>query len=218
MSICLGFFIVFIPKKGSTKECANHWTTALLSHASRVMLKILHARLRHYVNKELPDVQAGFRKGRGTRDKIDNICCIIEKAMDFQKNFYLLFIDYTKAVDCVDHNKLWKALKEMEVPDHLTCLLRNIYVGQEATDRTLYGTIDWLKIEKGVQWGCLLSPCLFNLYTEHIMRNAGLDKLQAGIKIGGRNINNLRYADDITLMAESEEELKGYLDEGERKD
>ena len=148
MSIYLGFFILFIPKKGSTKECANHWTTALLSHASRVMLKIWHARLRHDVNQELPDVQAGFRKGRGTRDKIDNICCIIEKAMDFQKNFYLLFIDYTKAVDCVDHNKPWKVLKEMGIPDRLNCLLRNLTTGQAVTIKTLYGITVWFKFGK----------------------------------------------------------------------
>ena len=111
----------------------------------------------------------------------------------------------------MDHDKLWKALREMGIPDHLTCLLRNLYAGQEARVRTLYGTTDWFKIEKGVQRGCLLSPCLFNLYTEHIMRNARLDELQAGIKIGRRNINNLRYADDTTLMAENEEELKSLL-------
>ena len=108
----------------------------------------------------------------------------------------------------MDHNKLWKALKELGIPDHLTCLLRNLYVGQEEIVRTLYGTTDWFKIEKGILQGCLLSPCLFNLYTEHIMRSAGLDELQAGIKTGGKNINNLRYVDDTTLMAESEEELK----------
>ena len=122
------------------------------------MLKILHARLQHYVNQELPDVQAGFRKGRETRDQIANICWIIEKAREFQKNIYLCFIDYTKAFDCVDHDKLWKALREMEIPDHLTCILRNLYVRQEATVRTLYGKTDWLKIKKGVQQGCLLSP------------------------------------------------------------
>ena len=163
-----------IPKKGSTKECANHWTTALISHASKVMLKILHARLQHYVNQELPDVQAGLRKGRGTRKQIANICWIIEKAREFQKNIYLCFIDYTKAFDCVDHDKLWKALREMEIPDPLTCILRNLYVRQEATVRTLYGKTDWFKIKKGVQQGCLLSPWLFNLYTAHIMRNAKL--------------------------------------------
>ena len=121
---------------------------------------------------------------------------------------HLCFIDYAKAFYCVDHDKLWKALTVVRIPDHLTCLLRNLYTGQEATVRILYGTTDWFKSKKGVQQGYLLSPCLFNLYTEHIMRNAGLDELQAGIEIGWRNINNLRYADDITLMAESKGELK----------
>ena len=140
-----------------------------------------------------------------------NIQWIIDKAMGFQKNTFLCFIDYTKAFDWVDHDKLWKALTEMGIPDHLSCLLRSLYASQEGTVRTLQRTIDWLKIEKGVWQGCLLSPCLFNLHAEHIMRNAGLDDWQAGIKIGGRNINNLRCADDTTLMAESEEELKSLL-------
>ena len=137
------------------------------------MLKILHIRLQHYADQELQDVQAGFRKGRGTRDQIVNIHWIKKKAMEFQENTYLCFIDYTKAFDCVDHNKLWKALKEMVIPGHLTCLLRNLYAGQEATVRTVYGTADQFRIEKGVWQGCLLSPCFFNLYSEHIMRNAG---------------------------------------------
>ena len=172
------------------------------------MLKILQARLQQYVNRELPDVQAGFRKGRGTRDQIANISWIIEKSREFQENFYLCFIDYAKAFDCVDHNKLWKILKEMGIPDHLTCLLRNLYAGQEATVRTGHGTTDWFQIGKGVYQGCTLSPCLVNSYAEYIMRNTGLEEAQAGIKIAGRNISNLRYADDTTLMAESEEELK----------
>ena len=163
------------------------------------------------MNRELPNVQAGFRKGRGTRDQIANICWIMEKAREFQKNIYLCFIDYAKAFDCVDHNKLWKILKEMGIPDHLTCLLRNLYAGQEATVRTGHGTTDWFQIGKGVCQGCILSPCLFNLYAEYIMRNAGLEETQAGIKIAGRNISNLRYADDTTFMAESEEELKRLL-------
>ena len=163
------------------------------------------------MNQELPDVQAGFRKGRGTRDQIANICWIIEKAREFQKNIYFCFIDYSKAFECVDHNKLWKILKEMGIPDHLTCLLRKLYAGQEATVRTGHETIDWFQIGKGVCQGCILSPCLFNLYAEYVMRNAGLEEAQAGIKIAGRNINNLRYADDTTLMAESEEELKSLL-------
>ena len=148
-------------------------------------------------------VQAGFRKGRGTRDQIANIHWIMEKARKFQKDIYFGFIDYAKAFDCVDHNKLWKILKEMGVPDHLTCLMRNLYAGQEATVRTGHGTTDWFQIGKGVCQGCILSPCLFNLYAEYIMRNAGLEEAQAGIKFAGRNLNNLRYADDTTLMAQS---------------
>ena len=137
-----------VPKKGSAKECSNYRTIALISHASRVMLKILQARLQQYVNHELPDVKAGFRKGRGTRDQIANICWIFEKAREFQKNIYFCFIDYAKAFDCVDHNKLWKILKKMRIPDHLTCLMRNLYAGQEAKVRTGCGTADWFQIGK----------------------------------------------------------------------
>ena len=144
------------------------------------------------MNCELPDVQASFRKVRGTRDQIANICWIMEKAREFQKNIYFCFIDYSKAFDCVHHNKLWKILKEMGIPDHLTCLLRNLYACQKATMRTGHGTTDSFQIGKGVCQGCILSPCLFNLYVEYIMRNAGLDEAQAGIKIARRNINNLR--------------------------
>ena len=175
------------------------------------MLKILQARLQQYVNRALPDVQACFRKGRGTRDQIANICWIIKKAREFQKNFYFCFIDYAKAFDCVDHNKLWKIPKEMEIPDHLTHLLRNLYTGQEATVRTGHGPTDWFQIGKGVCQSCILSPCLFNLYAEYIMRNAGLEEAQAGIKTARRNINNLRYADDTILMEKREEELKNLL-------
>ena len=155
------------------------------------------------MNCELPDVQAGFRKGRGTRDQIANICWIMEKSREFQKNIYLCSVDYAKAFDCVDPNKLWKILKEMEIPDHLTCLLRNLYAGQEATVRNGHGTTDWFQIGKGVLEDCILSPCLFNFYAEYIMRNAGLEQTQAGIKIARRNISNLRYADDTTFVAES---------------
>ena len=172
------------------------------------MLKIIQARLQQYMNRELPDVQAGFRKGKGTRDQIANICWIMEKAREFQENISFCFIDYAKAFDRVDHNKLRKILKEMGIPDHLTCLLRNLRAGQEATVRNGHGTTDWFQIEKGVCQGCILSPCLFNLYAEYIMRNAGLGETQAGIQIARRNINNLRYADDTTLMVESEAELK----------
>ena len=148
----------------------------------------------------------GLRKGIGTRDQIANIHWIIKKAREFQKkNIYFCFID------CVDHNKLWKILNEMGIPDHLTCLLRNLYAGQEAAVRIGHGTTDWFQIGKGVRQGCILSPCLFNLYAEYIMRNTGLEEAQAGIKVAGRNINNFRYVDDTTLMTESEEELKSFL-------
>ena len=136
---------------------------------------------------------------------------MIKKAREFQKNIHFCFIDYAKAFDCVDHKKLWKILKEMGIPDHLTRLLRNLYAGQETTVRTGHGTTDWSQIGKGVHQGCILSPYLFNLYAEYIMRNTGLEEAQAGIKIFGRNVNNLRYADDTTLMAKSEEELKSLL-------
>ena len=143
-------------------KLALECTIVLTSHASKVMLKILQARLRQYVNRELPDVQAGFRKGRGTRDQIANICWIMEKAREFQKNLYFCFVDYAKAFDCVNHNKLWKILKEMRIRGHLTCLLRNLYAGQEATIRTGHGTTDWFQIGKGVCQDCILSSCLFN--------------------------------------------------------
>ena len=163
------------------------------------------------MNRELPDVQAGFRKGRGTRDQIANICWMIEQAREFQKNIYFCFIDYAKTFDCVDHNKLWKILKEMAIPVHLTFLLRNLYVGQDSTVRTGHEMTDWFQIGKGVHQGCILSPCLFNLYAEYIMRNVGLNEAQTSMNIAGRNINNLRYSDHTTLMAEREEELKSFL-------
>ena len=153
------------------------------------------------MNHKLTDVQVGFRKGRGTRDQIAYIHCITEKARELQKNIYFCFIDYAKAFDCEDHNILWKILQEMGIPDHLTCLPRNLHAGEEATVRTGHGTTDWFQIEKGVCQGCILSPCLFNLYAEYIMRNTALDEAQAGIKIVVRNINNLRYAHDTILTA-----------------
>ena len=151
-----------IPKKGNAKECSNS-TIALNSHTSKVMLKIRQARIQQYMNHELPDIQVGFRKGRGTKDQIANMRWILEKAREFQKNIYFWYTDYAKAFDCVDHNKLWQMLQKMGIPDHLTCLLRNLYAGQEATVRTKHGTTDWFQIGKGVCQGCLLSPHLFNL-------------------------------------------------------
>ena len=156
---------VFIPiqKKGNAKECSNYHTIVLTSHASKVMLKILQARLPQYMNRELSGVQAGFRKCRGPRDQIANIHWIIQKAREFQKNIYFCFIYYTKAFGYVNHNKLWKILKELGIADHLTCTLRNLHAGQEATARTGHGITDWFQIRKGVCQGCILSPCLFNL-------------------------------------------------------
>ena len=178
---------VFIPnlKNGNTKESSNYRTIALISHASKVMLQILQARLQQYINCEIPDVQAGFRKGRGARNQMANICWIMEKAREFQKIIYFCLIDYAKAFDCVDPSKLWKILKEMEIPDHLTFLLRNLYAAQEATVRTGHGTTDWFQIGKGAFQGCILSPCLFNLYAEYIMRNTGLEEAQLESRLPG---------------------------------
>ena len=167
------------------------------------MLKILQARLQQYMNRELPDVQVGFRKGRGTRNQIANIRWIIEKAREFQKNIYFCFIDYAKAFDCVDHSKLWKTLQEMGKPDHLTCLLRNLYADQEVTVRTGHGTTDCFQIGKRVG-----KAVYYHLaYPEYIMRNSGLDEAQTGIKIARRNISNLRYANDTILIIKSEQVL-----------
>ena len=201
---------ILILKKGNAKECSNCCTIALISHASKVILKILQARLQQYVNRELPDVQAGFRKGRGTRDQIANIHQIIEKAREFLKNIYFCFIDSAKAFDCVDHNKLWTILKEMGISDHLTCLLRNLYAGQEATVRTGQGATDWFQIRKGVCQGCILSPCLFN-YMQSVSYEMPLwmkDKLESRL-LGEMPI--IRYTDVTTLKAKSEEERKSLL-------
>ena len=161
------------------------------------------------MKSELPDVQVGFIKEEPEIKLQTSVG--LSKKQEFQKNTYFCFIDYAKVFDCVNHHKLWKILQEMGIPVHLICLLRNLFAGQEATVRTGHGTTDWFKIGKGVHQGCILSPCLFNLYPDYIMRNGGLDEAQAGIKTAGRNINNLRYADETTLMAESEEELKSFL-------
>ena len=191
---------ILIPKKDNAKECSNLCTVAPISHASKVMLKILQVRLQQYVKHELPDVQVRFRKGR---DQTATSVRLLKKQEIPRKTSTSALLNTPKP--------LWKILQEMGIPDHLTCLLRNLYAGQEATARIEHGTTDWFQIGKGVHQGCILSPCLFNFYAENIMRNAGLEEAQAGIKIAGRNINNLRYADDTTLMAESEEELKSLL-------
>ena len=181
-------------------------------HASKILLKIIQKRLEPYLEREIPDEQGGFRKNRGTRDQIANIRRLMETTREYQKNIYMCFIDYSKAFDCVDHQALLNCLRKMGIPEHLIILLRGLYTDQEATVRTMYGNTEWFKINKGVRQGCILSPYLFNLYSENIMRMAGLEEIEHGIKIGGRNINNLRYADDTTLLAETEEGLKMLLD------
>ena len=188
---------ILIPKKGNAKECSNYCTIALISHASKVVLKILQARLQQYVNLELADIQAEFRKSRVTRDQIANIRWIIEKSREFQKSIYFCFIDYAKAFDCVDHSKLWKILKEMGIPDHLTCILRNLYAGQEATIKTGHGTTDWFQIGKGVCHSAYLT------YIQNIpWEMLGWRKHKLNQDCWG-SINNLRYADDTILIAEN---------------
>ena len=159
------------------------------------MLKILQIRLQQYVNWELPNVQAGFRKGKGTRDQIANICWITEKSREFQKN--ICFIDYAKAFDCVDHNILWKILKEMGIPDHLTCLLKNLYAGQEAIVRTEHGKMDWFQIEKGIHQGCILSPCLFNFHAKYIMQNV---RLESSYKLESRLPGEIATSSDMQMI------------------
>ena len=189
------------------KKCSNYHAIVLISHASDVMLKILQGRLQQYVNQELSDVQAGFRKGRGTTHQIANSYWFMEKAREFPKTSTSASLTTLKPFTLWITTNCGKFL-EMGILDHLTCLLRNLYVGQEATVRTGHGKTSWFKIRKGVQQGCILSICLFNFYAEYITQNARLDESQAGIKIVGRNINNLTYAHDTTLMSESKEELK----------
>ena len=196
-----------VPKKGNAKECSIYHTIALISHASKVMLKILQARLQQYVNRELQMFKLDLEKAKEPEIKLPTSVGSSKEQESSRKTSTSGLLTMPKPLT-VNHNKLWKILKEMGMPDHLTCLLRNLYGGQEATVRTGYGTTDWFQIGKGVCQGCILSPCLFNLYAKYIMRNAGLDEAQVGIKIARRNVNNLRYADNITLMGESEEELK----------
>ena len=171
-----------------SEGCSNYHTIALISHASKVMLKIFQARLQQYMNFQM--FKLDLEKAEEAEIKLPIFVGFSKKAREFQRNIYFCFIDYVKAFDCVDHNKLWKILQEIGIPDHLTCLLRNLYAGQEATVRTGHGTTDWFQIGKGIHQGCILSPCLFHFCAEYIMQNAGLDEAQTGIKIARRNINN----------------------------
>ena len=199
-----------LPKKGDTRECANNRTIALISHTSKILLHIIAERIREHLESELPPEQAGFRKGRGTRNQIGNLRNLMEKNFEFQQPLYLCFIDYSKAFDCVQHSKLWTIMTEMGFPPHITELIRSLYKDQEATVRTENGDCDWFAIGQGVRQGCILSPYLFNIYAEYIMRQA-LDGFQGQVSIGGRIVTNLRYADDTTLIARSRAELQDLI-------
>ena len=196
-----------LPKKGDTRECKNNRTISLISHASKILLYIIVERMKQYIRHEILPEQAGFVEGRGTRDQIANIRNIMEKAMEFNFPIYMCFIDYSKAFDTVQHQKLWTTLISMGFPKHVIELLRTLYDHQESTVRTACGDTDWFDIEQGVRQGCILSPYLFNAYAENIMRLA-LEDYDGGISVGGRTINNLRYADDTTLLAGSASELE----------
>ena len=209
---------VYVPiyKKGDKKECGNYRTIALISHASKVLLRVLQKRLEVFLIPELPIEQAGFRRGRGTRDHIANLRWMMERAREHQRDLYMCFIDYKKAFDCVDHERMWIILKDMGVPIHLVVLLRNLYANQKATVRTEFGETEQFDIGKGVRQGCILSPLLFNIYAENIMRDV-LDKWEGGVGIGGRLITNLRYADDTTLIAGTKEDLTEIMESKENK-
>ena len=210
---------ITIPKKGNAKECSNYHTSALISHTRKIMLKILYARLQQYMNWELPDVQAGFRKGRGTRDQIANICWIIEKTKEFQKNIYFCFIDYAKAFDCVDHNKLWEILKEMGRPDHLTCLLRNLYAGQEATVRTGHGTTDWFQIGKGVKISVFADDMILYIENTKDSTRKLLELINECSKVAGYKINTQKSLAFLYTNNEKIEKLrKQFLSPLQRKE
>ena len=200
---------MFIPifNKGDAKDCGNYRTIALISHTSKILLKILHKRMESTVERELPANQAGFRKGRGTRDHIANLRWIMERQREYGQEVHLCFIDYSKAFDCINHSLMWKTLKEMGIPTHLIMLLKSLYENQEAVVRTEHGDTGKFRIGKGVRQGCILSPVLFNLYAERIIRMAELETADEGVKIAGQILNNLRYADDTTLLAGRKEDL-----------
>lgn len=199
-----------IPKKGDLLQCANYRTISLVSHASKILLKVILNRMKLKTEQEVPDEQAGFRPGRGTRDQITNLRIIMAKLREHQQPLYMCFIDFQKAFDCVQHEKLWWAMLEMGYPSHLVNLLANLYKGQKAAVRIAGELSEWFGIHKGVRQGCVLSPYLFNIISEAVMRKA-LERFKGGITIGGRRINNLRYADDIVLLAASQEELQDLL-------
>ena len=204
---------IFIPifKKGDARECENYRTIALISHTSKILLKIIHKRMESMIERELPKSQAGFRKRRGTRDHIANLRWILERQREYGQEVHLCFIDYSKAFDCVNHDLMWKTLREMGIPMHLITLLKNLYSNQIAVVRTEHGETTSFQIKKGVRQGCILSPYLFILYAERIMRKAGFDDEAEGVRIAGKTVNNLRYADDTTLLAGKKEVLKNNI-------
>ena len=208
--LLIGKIQLTLPKKGDVSECKNNRTIALISHLSKILLHIINERLRPILDRELPAEQAGFRRGRGTRDQISNIRHILEKCTEFNRKIYFCFIDYAKAFDCVRYSALWKALLEMGVPTHFVKLISNLYDNQQACVRTEKGDSDWFNISQGVRQGCILSPTLFNLYAEYIMRRV-LENWNGGLSIGGYKLSNLRYADDTILVATSALELEELL-------
>ena len=204
---------IFVPilKKGDARECGNYRTIALISHTSKILLKIIHKRMESTMEREMPENQAGFRKRRGTRDHIANLRWLMERQREFGQDVHLCFIDYSKAFDCINHARMWKTLRSMGIPMHLIVLLKNLYENQVAVVRTEHGDTLCFQIKKGVRQGCILSPYLFNLYAESIIREARLDETKKGVKIAGRIVNNLRYADDTTLLAGKSKDLKDII-------
>ena len=205
---------VHIPlyKKGDPKLCSNYRTIALIPHASKIMLKVIQKRLEPIMERLIPPEQAGFRRARGTRGHISNMRRMMETSREYQKEIYMCFIDYSTAFDCVDHGTLWTVLTRLGVPAHLVSLLRGLYEDQEAAVRTEYGDSEWFGVGKGVRQGCILSPYLFNIYAEYIMREADLDQCPDGVRVAGLTLNNLKYADDTTLLSESRDGLQAMLE------
>ena len=201
---------ITIPKKGDRKECTNHRTIALVSHASKILLKIILGRIHQKIETEISDEQAGFRPGRGTRDQIINLRILMQKAKEHRIPLYMCFVDFHKAFDCIKHEKLWVTMLEMGFPAHLVDLVGKLYRGQKAAVRVAGVLSDWFSISKGVRQGCVLSPYLFNIIAEMTMREA-LENFSGGFKIGGRMVNNLRYADDIVIITTTPTELQALL-------
>jgi hypothetical protein len=214
---CKWSIFIPLPKKGDVRECSNNRSIALIPHASKIVLRIIQKRLEPYIEREMPVEQAGFRKGRGTRDQIVNVRWVLERIREHNKSVYLCFIDYAKAFDSVEHSKTWNSMRNMGIPEHLIRLIRDLYTEQEAKVQVEQGATDWFPVQKGVRQSCILSPGLLNLYSEHIIRTARLEDIDAGVKIGGQKINNLRYADDTTLLAENKDDMGQLIKKGQNQ-